>query len=127
MADDTWPAGLPQAPDSYANYNRTLRESRIESPVDSGPPRLRSVFTQALFDVTCTMYITRRQIATFENFYNSTLSRGTKRFNWKDFEQDPDAASSNVEYQFAGAEPYGYQIMGPDNYLLSLKMVMFPA
>lgn len=83
--------------------------------------------TQSLYDVSFSIYVTRTQLDAFENFYNSTLAQGTQRFNWKDFELDPATPASNVEYQFAGAKPYDPKVKGKNNYILSLKMIMFPA
>ena len=127
MADHTWPASLPQNPDVYNTYTRTLRTNLISSETDGGEPRLRARYTKILFDVSFGIYVTKAQLNTFQNFYTSTLNRGVSRFNWKDFELDQTTPASNVEYQFNGENPYLPTIKGPDNYILSLNMIMFPA
>lgn len=119
MANIAWPDTLPQGPESY-NYRRVQRENRIASPVDGGPPRLRSLYTQLLYDVSLTMFCSKRQILAFENFYYATLHRGTARFNWKDF-----LDNSAAEYQFGDSDPYSYSLKGPNSFLLSLSLVMF--
>ena len=118
---------MPQdGPAEYSTYKRVLRDSRISSETDGGEARMRSLYTKPLYDVSFTVYMTKAELSIFENFYNSTLHRGVARFNWKDFVLDQSTPASNVEYQFV-APPYQPVVRGPDNWLVTLNMVMFPA
>ncbi|MEX2642888.1 MAG: hypothetical protein WD270_05515 [Acetobacterales bacterium] len=82
MANDAWPASLPQ--DALANgYREQLSPNVVQSDTDSGRPKRRPRFTKPpRKPIRIPMEMTRAQVATFEEFFETTLNDGVKPFDF---------------------------------------------
>lgn len=77
----TWPAALPQFVQERG-YSESLADQTIESPMDSGPPKVRRRFTKNYRPLQMTIQCDATQRELFEYFYHTTLSGGVLPFHW---------------------------------------------
>lgn len=76
-----WPTSLPNM---KLGTSVGDEESRLISPMDSGPASVRKRFTAFTQKVDVPMVLTGAQLAIFQTFYRTTINQGTDSFNWKD-------------------------------------------
>ena len=80
MAD--WPATLPQR--GLLGTDIGDDESRLTTPMDTGPASVRNRFTAYPRSTNIPMVLTGDQLETFYTFYRTTLSNGALSFTWVD-------------------------------------------
>lgn len=97
MADNLWPASLPQHP--------LIRRARLQPQVwtartqmDAGPAKLRRRRTVHLDVWSMAMVITSAQLITFREFFHNTSQQGTLAFDWV----DPIDGTTEREFRFSG-------------------------
>lgn len=76
-----WPAELPQFVQEQG-YKETLPDQITESPMDSGPPKTRRLFTTNYRPLTVTIWCTAEQAEDFEEFYLDDCAGGSLSFTW---------------------------------------------
>lgn len=81
MADVTWSALLPQS-FQKDSFTETAQSAVLRTNMDSGPPKVRRLFTSALDYWSGTMIMTASQISTFKTFFKSTVQYGSLPFNF---------------------------------------------
>jgi hypothetical protein len=81
MANDVWPSTLPQKP-LVDGYGEDFPENTIRTEMEVGPAKLRRRSTAAPKKITISFLMTQIQVATFETFFNTTLSSGSLPFDW---------------------------------------------
>ena len=77
---ENWPAELPQK--LLLGTTAGDAESRLISPMDSGPPSVRSRFTAISQTINTPIILTGAQLAIFNTFYRTTLKHGALSFTW---------------------------------------------
>ncbi len=77
----SWPSTLPQFV-LEAGYSEQLPDTNIESAVDVGPVKIRPRSTVQVRPLRVAVAMDEDQATTFEEFYITTLSGGTKTFTW---------------------------------------------
>lgn len=77
-----WPATLPQRGLKGATTGDD--ESRLISPMDSGPASVRNRFTAITRSINVPMVLTGDQLEDFNTFYRTTLLNGSDSFTWVD-------------------------------------------
>jgi hypothetical protein len=83
MANAQWPSTLPPPlADSSAAYGAP--NNVIETPMDSGGPKMRRRTTSVELQFSCTLRLSTAQNAILETFYYNTLKQ-VLPFDWIDF------------------------------------------
>lgn len=90
MANATWPSSLPVPTDESLSYV-PLVEPVITTQMETGAPKRRRRFTAVPEAFTCTLVLTKAQLATLNTFVCTTL-QDVLPFDWKDF-RDGSAAT----------------------------------
>lgn len=80
MADIDFPASLPPGRDGQ--FAESSLETKIRDQGDVGAPRQRSRFTRTLERFSFQLLLDDEQKALLLEFYDTTLARGVKQFNW---------------------------------------------
>jgi len=75
-----WPSGLPQA--AFLGASVGDDESRLISPMDTGPASVRKRFTAFTQTYNVPIILTGSQLLIFQEFYRTTLNQGTDSFTW---------------------------------------------
>jgi len=88
-----WPATLPQQ--LFLGASIGDEDSRLVTPMDTGPSTVRNRFTAFPQPVKTQMVLTGTQLVAFRTFYRTTLSNGSLSFTWTD-----PADDSSVTYRF---------------------------
>lgn len=83
-----WPGSLPQY--AYLPVSETRQSATLRSNMESGPPKVRRRFTAAMRHLDFDMAFDGTQKATFDTFFNTTLSEGAVSFDF------PDPVSGNT-------------------------------
>lgn len=96
----TWPATLPSSP-LADGFNEQPPNLAIRTDMDAGPAKVRRRFTAGVRPMTVMFLLTKAQVATLDEFYTSTLSGGTIRFDWT----HPRTGSA-VEFRFTAPPEY---------------------
>lgn len=81
MTRPIWPPSLPQYVQE-GGYNEKLPDQKIESTMDSGPPKNRRRFSTNWRPFAFSIKMTPEQAVVFEYFYETTLLGGTLAFDW---------------------------------------------
>lgn len=76
-----WPATLPQYFQEQG-YSESPPDQRLESNVDSGPPKTRRRYTNNYRPIQGTIWCTEDQWEDFETFYDVDLAGGVLPFTW---------------------------------------------
>lgn len=100
-----WPVSLPQY--MHVGMQDTRQETFLRSPNSNGPAKQRRRFTKAARTLKGTMHFTKAQRATFETFYQSTISDGADEF---DFTDPSDGAT--VSCRFVKPPAFRYIVGG---------------
>ena len=101
-----WPTDLPQEP-LYSGYSQVPNNSRIESAVGYGPPKVRRRTTLVTTITSITLALSQAEVYSLSIFYQSILEGGTLPFQWIDFiAQNPADFRFTTEVQYS---PRGYQ------------------
>lgn len=78
---DAWPTTLPQYV-LEAGYQESIEDQTTETPMESGPAKVRRRFTVAFRRFTVTVQMDPTQAAVFEAFFLVTLAAGSLPFTW---------------------------------------------
>jgi len=109
-----WPPSLPD----YIPINTTLRDADlvILQPTTTGPGKTRSRYTVSHELVEMRMPMTAAQLATFHNFFRSTLRSGELPFTW-----EHPITGLDAEYRFTPGQPPTYTALGADKTLVQMS------
>lgn len=80
MADIDFPTELPPGRDGQ--FSESATETKVRDQGDVGSPRQRNRFTRVLERFSFQLLLTDAQKAVLLDFYDITLVRGVKSFNW---------------------------------------------
>ena len=120
MAYIQWPATLPQTI-SWRGYRRSLQNTQIRTPMDVGPPKVRSRTTARVDTVEHPIvYLTKAQWLLLEDFYEATLFQGVLQFEMT----DPFTLTTQ-RYRFTEPPVFG-TMLGPDIIPVTLKLEILP-
>lgn len=115
-----WPVTLPQSV-SWQGYTRRIQDTRLRTPMDAGPPKLRSKYTAHIVEHDLpVVYFTKAQWVLLEAFYVTTLQQGTQTFEWTD-----PISGATVNYRFK-APPTPGAMLGPDTIPCTLQLEVLP-
>jgi len=78
-------------------FSQKLGDTSIRSDVDTGLAKVRQRFTKPVDTFSCTIDLERDDYSTLITFYRTTLSGGTKTFNY-----DHPITGSVSEFRFTG-------------------------
>jgi len=92
---NTWPSTLSQAY-QQGSFNATPKGNILRTDMDSGLAKTRRLFTAVSDDYSGSMVFDTNQLATFVEFYKTTLGFGINTFNFP----DPFDSLSTVEVRF---------------------------
>jgi hypothetical protein len=108
-----WPFTLPASP-LVDGFRETLPDTVLRSPMDQGPAKLRRRTTAGTGALSLTYLLTRTEVDTLMDFFNSTLAGGALSFDFTHpvsgadlscrFRQMPAWAPVNSEYFRAAVE-----------------------
>lgn len=76
-----WPATLPQDV-LIEGYAEAFPETRLRTPMDAGPAKMRRRFTAAVRPLKVSVPLTRDQVAALDTFFTTTLEGGALAFTW---------------------------------------------
>lgn len=76
-----WPATLPQHLQE-AGYRESLGKQSIETPMDTGPAKIRRRTTRMPRMINGTIAMTSAQATLFEAFYETDCAGGSLTFTW---------------------------------------------
>ena len=79
-----WPVTLPQVV-LMNGYSEEPIDDTLRSEVDSGPPEARALFTGLMCKKMLPLLVTSAQKVTLRDFYDTTLNRGSLRFEWSSY------------------------------------------
>lgn len=99
MADAVWPPSLPSP--KVDDLTESAVELGLRTSMDAGLPKMRRRFTAAPRPISCSLVLTRAQVATLDTFFVDTLEAGTLTFDWTDHRTGDDAV-----YRFVSKPQY---------------------
>lgn len=114
-----WPSSLPQA-FQVGTMSMGLADTRLRSPVDVGPSKLRRRTTQGVLPLSGEMKVTAVQWGSLKTFFDSTTGGGVDAFTFP----DPFSAGT-VDVRFAEA-PRVSRLAASDLYAVSLSFEVVP-
>ncbi len=116
----TWPAGLPQNPQS--NFSESGGVLIIRSPMDAGPAKQRKRGNKPNV-ISVSFLMTNTQVSTFETFVKTTL-KGTARFG---FTHPRTLQILEVRIIPSGeGDLYNLSYAGPDRWDVTFSMEVLP-
>jgi hypothetical protein len=74
-----WPADLPQRP-SVSGFSKRVAETRLMTPMDAGPPKVRRRITAAVRPVSVQFDARMSGVARFERFWEEEAKYGAEPF-----------------------------------------------
>lgn len=77
-----WPVTLPQS--LVMPVTEKAQVAFVRSAMDSGPPKVRQRFTAAVRHIDGEIFLNGTQKATFDTFFETTISNGSISFDWID-------------------------------------------
>jgi hypothetical protein len=89
-----WPVGLQQK--QFSGVKESRQPGAIRSKMGTGAPKVRKRFTAVVRNIDVPIVLSIADKATFNTFFNTTLSEGVTAFTWV----DPDDDSTSVSYRF---------------------------
>ncbi|NMW23859.1 hypothetical protein HFP05_05465 [Rhodanobacter denitrificans] len=120
MANPTWPSTLP-APQADSSASFGAPNNVIETGMETGSPKRRRRFTAVEIAFTCTLKLSKTQLATLETFYYTTLAQ-VLPFDWTDFR-----TGSTATYCFTKDGYTSSYIQGSiDRWSVSMKLARKP-
>ncbi len=115
-----WPVTLPQSI-SWQGYARRIKDTRVRTPMDAGPPKVRSKYRASIIEHDMPIvYLTKAQWVILETFYNTTLTNGALPFDWTD-----PITGSAVTFGFKAPPVFG-SMLGPDTIQVTLPLEVLP-
>jgi len=109
----TWPASLPQQFEQGTTDNR--QAGFIRTPTSTGPVKMRRRFSATVRFIQGTMLFTQAQRATFETFYQNTISEGSETIEFT----DPEDGSTTASFRFVEPPSFSYLDAGFSRVTLS--------
>lgn len=119
MANATWPSGLPVPIDESLSYE-PLVDNIITTQMETGAPKRRRRFTNVPEAFTCTLVLTRAQVAILQAFVVTTL-QDVLPFDWKDFRDNSPAT-----YVFQKRPGYNLTAVGANLWKVPLELMRVP-
>jgi len=119
MANQAWPAGLPNFEKPLrSGFSETVGSTKKRSEMEVGPAKGRRRSTAQVDQLALSYYMTDSQVSTFESFYNSTLKNGSLRF-------DATHPRTGKTKEFRIREDPTYEPFGND-YRVSFQVEVLP-
>lgn len=115
-----WPATIDPRP-QVESYNREPMNSRLESSVDAGLPKVRNRYTAVPTQVTESFILDKDEYLTFMNWYENTTKYGSLPFNKLDPVKEVDAV-----YKFRRGSVPSVTALGGLTYMLTLNLEILP-
>lgn len=119
MAAVTWPTTLSQHLE-VNGFTNGPGENAVSNEFNIGGPQVRQIQFGAPEPIRGSIIVSTSEIATFKEFYNTTLRAGSQRFNWV----DPYTRTS-VEMMFTPRNPWSITPIGPVAFRISMNLLMF--
>lgn len=120
----TWPVSLPQTPQVQSWRIAPQSNVSVFQP-EQGPPidRQRSSAVSRVASGTFNG-LTSTQVATFETFYETTLSFGVTAFTWND-----PISGTSYSWKFDKSQNAGYNIEheGGARYRITVSLIRLPS
>lgn len=124
MADAVWPPSLPSP--KVDDLTESAVELGLRTSMDAGLPKMRRRFTAAPRPISCSLVLTRAQVATLDTFFVDTLEGGTGTFDWIDHRTGDDAV-----YRFTARPQYRprapRQAVGTEIWRATLELEIIPS
>lgn len=117
---EQWPASLEQKL-QVQGFQQTLGNTVIKSETEIGLPKERRRFTKGIDRIGATIIINRTDIATFDNFYNTTLNGGILTFEFTD-----PISDTLKEYKFDTSSPPVKRPFGANDFLITMQWIEIP-
>jgi len=112
MPPETWPPTLQQLLDS--DYQESQKPRTLTTDVAIGPVKKRLIFSKSMPILNCNIIVDEADYQTFQNFYNVTLSGGTKTFYFLH-----PVTRAQLIYRFS--EEPSLSAIGPLHYRVSMQ------
>lgn len=100
-------------------FTQTLGDTSIRSDVDTGLDKVRQRYTKAIDKFACTIDLERDDYSTLITFYKTTLSGGTKTFNY-------DHPITGLESEFRFVSPPSMQPIGGTWFKVNMQWEEMP-
>lgn len=81
MSDIVWPASLPQKVEQDG-FSESPPDSRIRTPMDMGPVKVRRRFSAQIRPLKVSMFMTQTQLDAFDTFFVTTTEGGSLPFDF---------------------------------------------
>ena len=120
MADIDYPLDLQQDLNT-SGYNQELSDNLIQSSVDVGIPKTRPRFTVQFEPVRGAILVDANEKQILKNFYVTTLSFGSKRFNWID-----PVDKTPAEFKFTSPPSFASFNNSPTKFVATLSLNKLP-
>ena len=117
MADYSWPATLPDW--SWEGLEEQPPDVAVRTEMDAGPPKVRRRHTTNARPFTGRVVLIKTEVATFDEFYVTTLKGGTLRFDYT----NPRTGDTD-DFLFAGVPKY--RNIGPAQYEVAFNVFKMP-
>lgn len=78
-----WPTQL-QDRLNQADFSETMGDTTIRSETEIGLAKVRRRYSRGVDAITCSVYLTKDDVAVFKTFYNTTLNGGVTTFEYTD-------------------------------------------
>jgi hypothetical protein len=120
MATIDWPSNIDPRPE-VDSYSREPMNSRLETSVDAGLPKVRNRYTAVPTNVTETFILDRTEYLAFMTWYEDTTKYGSLPFNKLDPVKEVQAV-----YKFRRGSVPTVTALGGLTYMLSLNLEILP-
>lgn len=114
-----WPATLPQYVEKEG-YEETTPDTRIRTPMDMGPQKVRRRYTAQVRKLSLEMVMSKAQAAAFDTFFVTTTASGSLPFEFPD-----PRGTGDIEVRFGEGAP-NYSAFTGDRVIVSFELEVMP-
>lgn len=116
----SWPISLQQKLE-VAGFQKNYGNTRVSTDMGVGPAKVRSRFTDAVDSYSCQITLDFSEVATFEQFYKTTLGNGSLPFTFI----DPFTAVE-TSYRFSPSSDPVIRPLGGRKFTLNMVWEILP-
>ena len=116
-----WPATVPSKP-LFDSYSETVPDTRLRTGMGSGPAKMRPKSAAVPVPISVNLHLTSDELEDLEDFIDSTLIRGSLRFEFPH-----PRKGTTIEARVVGGESlYTVTASGLGLWTLSMQLEVMP-
>ena len=116
-----WPATVPSKP-LFDSYSETVPDTRLRTSMGAGPAKIRPKSAAVPVPITVNLHLTSDELADLEDFIDSTLIRGSLRFEFPH-----PRKGTTIEARFVGGDSlYTVAASGVGRWTISMQLEVMP-